>query len=83
MASKNYVDPIIIFQRDWRDEYHYGAEGKLLGWTRLRPGSSQEFNAEGKIMINDSDKKPQPRNVHYERLTPNDRPSIVQQVIDP
>jgi hypothetical protein len=46
-VSKRYVDPLLDARKDWRDEYHYGAGGKLTGWTRIRGDAREEFTAEG------------------------------------
>jgi len=42
-----YVDPLIDLPKDWRDEYHYGDKGELLGWTRVRGESREEFTFDG------------------------------------
>ncbi len=47
----NYVDPFLDFPKDWRDEYHYDAEGTLMGWTRTRADSTEEFTAEGQLIL--------------------------------
>ena len=31
-----YADPMLIPRADWRDDYHYAADGSLTGWTRTR-----------------------------------------------
>jgi hypothetical protein len=38
-------------RKDWRDEYHYADDGKLLGWTRTRRKDRQEFTADGELII--------------------------------
>jgi hypothetical protein len=47
----NYVDPILDFRKDWRDEYHYADGGALLGWTRIRDPKREEFTAEGQLVV--------------------------------
>lgn len=42
-----YVDPVIFPARDWRDCYQYDAQGRLLGWNRIRGGSLQRFTPDG------------------------------------
>jgi hypothetical protein len=49
-AAKNYVDPLLDHRKDWRDEYHYAADGTLSGWTRLRGDQREEFTAEGRLV---------------------------------
>ncbi|MFT7639484.1 MAG: hypothetical protein ACI9G1_001220, partial [Pirellulaceae bacterium] len=43
----NYVDPLLDFRKNWRDEYQYGDDGMAKGWTRIRGADRQEFNAAG------------------------------------
>jgi hypothetical protein len=45
-----YVDPELHLARPWRDEFDYAADGRLLGWTRLRSGGSERFDAEGRLL---------------------------------
>lgn len=42
-----YADPMLIPRADWRDAYHYDPQGRLTGWTRSRPGRSDEYTATG------------------------------------
>ncbi len=42
-----YVDPAVVPERIWKDEYHYDETGRLSGWTRFRARKQEEFNAEG------------------------------------
>lgn len=55
-----YVDPELHLARPWRDEFDYAADGRLLGWTRLRSGGSERFDAEGRLLGPDG-----PRAVDY------------------
>jgi len=47
----NYVDPVIALAKSWRDEYQYGEDGKLAGWTRYRGDVKEEFTAEGERIV--------------------------------
>ena len=47
----NYVDPLLDFRKDWRDEYHYAEDGNLSGWTRIRGQRREEFTAEGLLIL--------------------------------
>jgi len=47
----NYVDPILDFSKDWRDEYHYADDGSLLGWSRIRGEDRQEFTGNGELIL--------------------------------
>lgn len=46
-----YVDPQIALPRYWRDVYHYDAAGQMTGWTRTRKGKTEEFTAEGLLIL--------------------------------
>ena len=80
----NYVDPAVIAERSWKDEYHYDAAGKRTGWTRTRGTEHEEFNAEGKLLIPAKDDKPASvRSVTYQRLNyPDGRAFILQKVVE-
>lgn len=79
-ASDNYVDPTLIAERNWRDDYHYDAVGKLAGWTRTRGERREEFNATGQLLQKaDANGPALPVDVVYERLKyPDGRPFIRQ-----
>ena len=64
----NYVDPVLALSKSWRDEYHYGEDGKLVGWTRHRDDTKEEFTAGGeRIVRRDQDGQPvETRPVRYE-----------------
>lgn len=49
-VRSNYVDPVLDIARDWRDEYHYADDGRLLGWTRVRVEEREEFTPEGLLI---------------------------------
>ena len=55
-----YVDPQVDAPKDWRDEYHYGPDGALTGWTRTMPeGQVFEFDADARITsARDKDGRP-------------------------
>lgn len=42
-----YVDPALFPRIDWRDDYAYGPDGTLLGWTRTRAGRSESYTSDG------------------------------------
>jgi hypothetical protein len=50
-----YADPLLVPQADWRDNFHYAADGSLAGWTRTRGGAAQafpeEFTADGRRIL--------------------------------
>lgn len=44
-----YADPMLAARADWRDDYAWGADGRLAGWRRTRPGQPPEtFDADGR-----------------------------------
>jgi hypothetical protein len=47
----NYVDPLLDFRKDWRDEYRYADDGTLLGWTRIRGEKREGFTAAGQLVL--------------------------------
>ena len=63
----NYVDPLLDFRKDWRDEYHYAGDGNLLGWTRIRGQQREEFTPQGFLVLEKAkDGKPaKTAEVHY------------------
>ena len=42
-----YADPMLIPRADWRDDYHYAADGSLTGWTRTRGARTDDYTADG------------------------------------
>ena len=44
---RNFVDPRVASQKDWRDVYHYDKAKRLIGWTRHHADKTEEFTAEG------------------------------------
>ncbi len=59
---ETYADPMLIARADWRDDYHYAADGTLAGWTRSRAaadGATEEFAADGaRILTRRPDGRP-------------------------
>ncbi len=47
----NYVDPMISIKKNWKDEYQYDKQGKIVGWKRIRGADIQEFTAEGGLLV--------------------------------
>jgi hypothetical protein len=46
-----YVDPVVFPERNWRDLYHYTADGQLLGWDRISGGSMRHFTRHGALVV--------------------------------
>jgi hypothetical protein len=58
--AKTYADPMLVARADWRDDYAWGPGGDLLGWTRIRPGRSDDFTADGaRILTRDAGGSPE------------------------
>ncbi|MCR9213255.1 MAG: tetratricopeptide repeat protein [Proteobacteria bacterium] len=54
-GQDQYVDPQIFAHRNWRDDYRYDEAGNLIGWTRTRAKSKDEFTHHGgRIVETDS-----------------------------
>ena len=51
----NYVDPMIVPARHWRDEYLYTDDGKLRGWKRSIGGKQQRYTRHGALMTRADD----------------------------
>ena len=69
----NYVDPMLDFPKDWRDDYRYGEDGELLGWTRTRGTKREEFTAEG-LLVLEKDDEGRPVKTAKVRYLPERRP---------
>ncbi|MDX1944026.1 MAG: hypothetical protein SFU86_01360 [Pirellulaceae bacterium] len=50
-AGGNYADPAVHTPRDWRDEYRYGDDGKLAGWTRIQGEQRDEYTPQGELIV--------------------------------
>lgn len=47
-----YEDPALTAFKNWRDDYHYDANGRLRGWTRtLVTGETHDFDALGRRIL--------------------------------
>ncbi len=82
--KENYVDPVLDFRKDWRDEYRYGEDGRLLGWTRIRAAGREQFTAEGRLIVRGTIESPEEtREIRYtaDNATKKVR-NLKQQVVD-
>jgi hypothetical protein len=84
-VKDNYVDPLLDSVKDWRDEYHYAADGALSGWTRVRGDKREEFTAEGRLVLAQDDQG-RPTKTAAVRYVGEGRPNqplrLVQQVVE-
>ncbi len=81
----NYVDPVLDLKKDWRDEYRYSDDGKLLGWTRIRGEAREEFTAEGRLILEKDDQgnPTKTAEVRYAaKPRPGKAPLLEQQVVE-
>lgn len=77
----NYVDPVIDTPKHWRDEYHYDAERRLIGWTRHRGPATEDFNADG-ALVTLRDELGRPTTaipVVYEAVASEGKPAVLRQ----
>lgn len=49
--AREYVDPQIFAKRNWRDDYRYDDQGRLLGWSRSQGAKTTEFTYHGAQVI--------------------------------
>jgi len=47
----NFVPPRIATPKNWRDVYRYTPDGRLIGWTRYRPNSKEQFTPDGALVV--------------------------------
>ena len=46
-----YTDPMLSFPRNWKDEFTHDKEGRITGWTRIRPRKKERFTAYGDLAV--------------------------------
>ena len=49
-AGGLYTDPALVTGRNWRDEYVYDDERRLVGWDRIRAKQRQTFTRHGHLV---------------------------------
>jgi len=50
-GKPNFVPPRIAAAKPWRDVYRYAPDGRLIGWTRHRASSTEQFTAHGALVV--------------------------------
>jgi hypothetical protein len=55
----SYVDPLLVTPANWSDTYRYDDRGDLLGWTRSRGESTEEFTRDG-LLVETTDDRGRP-----------------------
>ena len=80
-AGGNYSDPLIALAKNWRDEYKYDAAGQLVGWTRHRSGSMEDFTPQGELIKTRDDRGRAlvTRPVQYVAKSRKNKPPILEQ----
>lgn len=54
--GRAYADPVLVPRADWRDDFAWGPDGALAGWTRVREGRPPEaFDAAGRRLPDPAD----------------------------
>lgn len=82
-VSKNYVDPLLDFRKDWRDEYRYNDAGELLGWIRRRGEQQQRFTFDG-CLVTKTDDQERPLEAKVVRYAAKQQPgqrALLEQVV--
>lgn len=51
-----YTDPLLSFPRNWKDKFKHDKEGRITGWSRIRPRKTEQFTAYGDLAIEFDDK---------------------------
>lgn len=51
-----YTDPLLSYPRNWKDEFSHDKDGRITGWTRIRPRKKERFTAYGDLAIEFDDK---------------------------
>jgi hypothetical protein len=78
--KEHYADPLLLTPALWKDEYHYDSEGRLVGWTRTRNGTTEEFTRHGTLVVekDDQGRPTKARAVRYARqqTTPQAWPEL-------
>jgi hypothetical protein len=81
--KEHYADPLLLTPALWKDEYHYDPEGRLLGWTRTRNGTAEEFTRHGTLVVEQDDqgRTTKARSVRYlrQQATPQAWPELRQE----
>lgn len=81
-VCKNYVDPLLDFRKNWRDEYQYDAAGHMLGWTRIRGEEKQRFTFDGCVVAatDDRDRPLEAKVVRYSARQQPGQAAVLEQI---
>jgi hypothetical protein len=78
----SYVDPALVTPADWRDDYEYTPDGRLLGWQRKRGERVEAFTRDGaRILERDGQGRPllaQAVDYRREQASQTDWPRLIQ-----
>jgi hypothetical protein len=82
-GKEHYADPLLLTPGLWKDEYHYDADGRLVGWTRTRNAATEDFTRHGTLVVekDDQGRPTKTRAVRYVRqqATPQAWPELRQE----
>jgi YD repeat-containing protein len=81
-----YEDPVLTTPRDWSDQYDYDQNQNLIGWTRTRDSSVEQFTADGAIVLQTDElgRAIEARSVGYRRsIDPKKIPPRLEQHLGP
>lgn len=81
-AGGDYSDPLVAVSKTWRDEYRYDEAGELVGWTRHRGDSTEDFTPGGALVTTQDDQGRvlTTRTVKYVPQPRQNKPPILEQV---
>ena len=67
--AQQYEDPVLTTPREWTDHYAYDENQHLIGWTRTRKTSEEQFTADGALVTKTDElgRAAQARTVTYQR----------------
>lgn len=80
-AGGLYADPALVTGRNWRDEYTYDNENRLVGWERIRAKQRQTFSRHGHLVTkkDEHDRAIQAVNVRYFAKQKGRKPAVLQE----
>jgi hypothetical protein len=80
--KNRYTDPLLFPARNWRDNYQYSSNGKLIGWNRQSKGKIAAYTRHGAVIAERDDlgRAVKAQKVSYSaKPTKSDRQKIVVQ----
>ena len=80
-AGGLYTDPALVTGRNWRDEYLYDDENRLVGWERIRDKQRQTFSRHGHHVTkkDQHDRAIEAANVRYFAEQQGKKPAVLRE----